>query len=67
MDCIQSPRFNGTLLTIPDSNGGQAVPELLTVTVTNTGRKTGKTGGVISSNYSQGELQANGCHSFRTP
>lgn len=66
-DCIQAPFAQEPLVEVSGSNGGFAFPQAVSVTVTNTGRKALKTGGVISSNYSQGELQLKGCLSFRVP
>ena len=66
-DCIQAPFAQAPLIEIPDSHGGYALPQVETVTVMNLGRKAGKTGGVISSNYSRGEIQGFGCLTFRSP
>lgn len=67
-DCIQGPFAQAPLVTIPGSNGGQALPQLITLTVSNpTTRKATKTYGVISSNYSHGEIQNFGCLTFRVP
>lgn len=67
-DCIRSPRppFGTPLVTVPDSHGGQAVTQLVSVTVSNpTSKKLLKTGGVIEAGTQFGVLQ--GCTSWRTP
>jgi hypothetical protein len=50
LGCYRAPQAIGDqAVTIPDSNGGQAVPQLVTVTVANpTSQKIGKTGAVIA-------------------
>jgi hypothetical protein len=63
--CVWSPPLvsGDTLVTIPNSHGGTAVPQLITVTITNpTGQKIGKTGGVIESGLIAGMVR--GCSSW---
>jgi hypothetical protein len=65
--CLMSPgATGGTPTQVPNSHDGVAVPQLITVTVTNpTTRKINKTGGVIESGIISG--QGRGCTSWTTP
>lgn len=65
-DCIRTPVADGPLVTIPDSNGGQAVPGRITVVVSNpTSQKVGKTGGALEAGGINGGSR--GCVTYRTP
>ncbi len=68
-DCISSPVPEGPMVTVPGSNGGQAVPFTITTTIANPGKKTGKTGGYIAGGFPAGGKPAwdLGCRTYRTP
>lgn len=69
IDCVYTPTAPQTaqLVTIPGSNGGQALPQLMTVNVTNpTSQKIGKTGGQIALDRNT-DYYAIGCRSYRQP
>jgi len=57
LGCYKAPQPLGdTPVTIPDSNGGQAVPQLVTISVANpTSHKIGNTGGVIAFGQPYGD------------
>lgn len=65
-DCFYAPPpLNGTLVTVPGSNGGQAVPVLVTATISNpTKLKVGKTGGVFDGGNINGISRGPGCGSI---
>lgn len=69
LDCLITPwpAYGTPLVTIPGSNGGQAVPQLMTVSLSNpTSQKVGKTGGTFDYGLIDTENEL-GCQGYRQP
>lgn len=70
-DCIASPPASvngntGSVVEVPGSNGGQVVPQLVALSVTNpTSQKVTKTGGIFESGIQAGGSR--GCQVWRAP